>query len=233
MASAAVLLLASAVPAAGTRVSSISMRAWDGGRALRTAVFFNNPLESLSRLVGGQAQPARPDGVVWDASSPELLTWGPLDDVVMGGVSQSAFTVEGGVGVFAGEISVENNGGFAGCRSKALSPALDLSGYAGVRLRVRGDGQRYKLIVRDDYEWSGIAWAYSFDTDAKGETLVEVPFTDFVCAPRVITSNLPRQVAAARADGTRHPAQADPLRQVRTRRHPQDLLPHNGPAHAQ
>ena len=66
---------------------------------------------------------------------------------------------------FGGIVSTDNNGGFAGCRSLALSPALDLRAYTGIRLRVRGDAtrRRYKAIVRDSYDWNGIAWSQSFD----------------------------------------------------------------------
>ena len=46
--------------------------------------------------------------------------WGPLDDVVMGGVSQSGFEVRQGAGehgspagLFSGQVSSSNNGGFA------------------------------------------------------------------------------------------------------------------------
>lgn len=46
--------------------------------------------------------------------------WGPLDDVVMGGVSESGFAVVSGAGengqpagIFSGLVSSSNNGGFA------------------------------------------------------------------------------------------------------------------------
>ena len=49
--------------------------------------------------------------------------WGPLDDVVMGGVSQSGFEVrqgageqKGPAGIFSGQVSSSNNGGFASVR---------------------------------------------------------------------------------------------------------------------
>lgn len=55
--------------------------------------------------------------------------WGPLDDVVMGGVSQSGFEVRQGVGeqgapagLFSGQVSSSNNGGFA---SVSLSVLVD------------------------------------------------------------------------------------------------------------
>lgn len=48
--------------------------------------------------------------------------WGPLDDVVMGGVSESGFAVVSGAGengqpagIFSGLVSSSNNGGFASC----------------------------------------------------------------------------------------------------------------------
>ena len=54
--------------------------------------------------------------------------WGPLDDVVMGGVSESGFAVVSGAGqdgqpagIFSGLVSSSNNGGFA-----SVSPACFL-----------------------------------------------------------------------------------------------------------
>ena len=56
--------------------------------------------------------------------------WGPLDDVVMGGVSQSRFTVRAGAGpdggpagVFSGQVSSANSGGFASVSRTLLRQA--------------------------------------------------------------------------------------------------------------
>ena len=47
------------------------------------------------------------------------ITWGPLDDVVMGGASRSDLQPgEQFKGIWKGEISTANNGGFAGIRTK-------------------------------------------------------------------------------------------------------------------
>ena len=80
--------------------------------------------------------------------------WGPLDDVVMGGVSESGFTVVPGAGeageaagVFYGVVRTENNGGFVSVRTRDYEPGLDLSRYDGLELRVKGDGRRYKMQV--------------------------------------------------------------------------------------
>lgn len=168
---------------------------WDLRRFAKTAFFFNSPEEVLKRLpVPGRAAPKLDaDGLLWAASKPRQsrLEFGPLDDVVMGGVSESDFTAASGseFGSFAGTVRTENNGGFAGVRSKALSPALDLRSYTGVRMRVRGDAmlRRYKAITRDSYDWNGIAWSQSFDVppaaaddDASSWQEVSLPFDAFV-----------------------------------------------------
>ena len=171
--------------------ATISMaQPWDLRRFARTALYFNSPQEVLKRVpLPGRSPPALgADGVLWSAasSSQPLLEFGPLDDVVMGGVSESSFmTTAADCATFGGFVSTENNGGFAGCRSKAVSPALDLSSYTGLRVRVRGDGvlRRYKCIVRDTYDWNGIAWSSSFDATPAADAgwqVVDLPFDAFV-----------------------------------------------------
>lgn len=102
------------------------------------------------------------------------LKWGPLDDVVMGGVSESGIyrTPCGGpvgqdIVTFRGTVSVANNGGFASVRPRNWDPALDLGGYEGVRVTLRGDGQRYKFILRCSDEWDSVAYCLSVDTPVR------------------------------------------------------------------
>lgn len=40
----------------------------------------------------------------------------------------------------------------------------DLSAYDGLELRLKGDGRRYKLIVRTNNEWDAVGYTASFDT---------------------------------------------------------------------
>ena len=53
----------------------------------------------------------------------EVSNWGALDDVVMGGVSQSSFkrSDSGNHAVFSGRVSATNNGGFASVGPSASS----------------------------------------------------------------------------------------------------------------
>lgn len=45
-----------------------------------------------------------------------------------------------------------------------LSTPEDLSAYDGIELRVKGDGRRYKLIVRTSSEWDTVGYTAGFDT---------------------------------------------------------------------
>lgn len=105
--------------------------------------------------------------------------WGTLDDVVMGGVSSSNTREQSGCLVFYGTVSTDNSGGFVSTRTADFSADIDLSSYDGVQLRVRGDGQRYKFILRCERKWDGRAYCASFDTVADKWTAVNLPFSDF------------------------------------------------------
>lgn len=105
-------------------------------------------------------------------------TWGAIDDVVMGGISESQMTLTNGVGVFSGMVSTANSGGFASVRTRNFAPPLDLSGFSGIDLRVKADGQRYKFLVRTTQSWDGLAYSFSFDTLANQWTTVRIPFAD-------------------------------------------------------
>ncbi|MGK7891808.1 MAG: CIA30 family protein [Leptolyngbyaceae cyanobacterium] len=106
--------------------------------------------------------------------------WGAVDDVVMGGVSSSGISLVEGSALFAGTVSTANSGGFASVRTRNFEPSLDLSAYTGIQLRVKGDGNRYKFLLRDQAQWDGVAYAYSFDTVADTWLTVAVPFAEMV-----------------------------------------------------
>ena len=106
--------------------------------------------------------------------------WGAVDDVVMGGVSESGIRLGENRAIFAGVVSTENNGGFASVRTRNFDPAWDLSGYEGIELRVKGDGKRYKFIIRCEEKWDGIGYSYSFDTVPGDWTTVQIPFEKLI-----------------------------------------------------
>jgi hypothetical protein len=120
---------------------------------------------------------------LFDFSQPNVdlgTTWGAVDDVVMGGVSESGIRLRDGAAVFSGIVSTDNSGGFASVRTRNLEPSLNLSNYQGLELRVKGDGQRYKLFVRTEPKWDGVGYARSFDTIADQWLTIQIPFSELV-----------------------------------------------------
>jgi monofunctional biosynthetic peptidoglycan transglycosylase len=108
---------------------------------------------------------------------PQEAAWRSIDDAVMGGVSSSRMEIVDGVAVFSGTVSLENNGGFASCRSAPRKH--DLSAFGGVALRVRGDGKRYGLRLRTDAGFDGVNYQATLATQSGIWKEVFIPFDAF------------------------------------------------------
>jgi len=105
-----------------------------------------------------------------------MRSWRNIDDVVMGGVSRSQVTWQApGQMVFAGEVSLENNGGFASIRGEL--PPEALTGSQGVYLDVLGDGKAYRLRLRSQ---GGQEYSTDFQTEAGQWQRIERPYSAFV-----------------------------------------------------
>jgi hypothetical protein len=76
---------------------------------------------------------------------PDAAQWSVENDGVMGGRSQGFVEVANGTLVFTGEV-VTAGGGFTSIRA---TRQVDLSGYDGIALRVRGGGRTFELDVDD------------------------------------------------------------------------------------
>ena len=112
--------------------------------------------------------------------------WGALNDVVMGGSSEGAGSIvtipeeDGGTCARLGGVVEGQSGGFVSMRTRNFESPLDLSQYDGVRLKIRGDGNRFKLILHDEDDWWGsIAFHAAFDTVEGAWLTVDVPFASF------------------------------------------------------
>jgi len=145
----------------------------------------NVEYQGVKNLVGAAAKylPKVDEKLLFDFTNPstELKNnWGAVDDVVMGGVSESNIQLLEDTALFAGNVSTANSGGFASIRTKNFTPPFNLSGYQGVELHVRGDGKRYKFLLRTEAQWDSIAYSYSFDTVANTWTDIRIPFTDLI-----------------------------------------------------
>lgn len=108
----------------------------------------------------------------------EIPEWLIINDRVMGGISTSdlTFNPDGNL-VFTGNVSLLNNGGFASFRSQSKN--FDLSGFDGIKLRLRGDGKKYSFRLRTTNSFDGIAWAADFKSLNHEWQEIKIPFKDF------------------------------------------------------
>jgi len=106
-------------------------------------------------------------------SSPK--DWRIIDDGVMGGLSQGSFLIDAaGNGVFQGDVSLENNGGFSSVRHQFEK--IKVSQNSKVLIRLQGDGKSYQFRVKDK---SNTYYSYitTFKTSGKWET-IEIQLSD-------------------------------------------------------
>lgn len=104
--------------------------------------------------------------------------WQAINDGVMGGASVSRLQFDSaGYAVFEGEVSLENNGGFASVRASKLDlGSADTIAYV---LTVWGDGHAFKLNLRTDTGFDGVAYQATF-TPAPGRwTKAVLPLAAF------------------------------------------------------
>jgi len=78
-----------------------------------------------------------------------IENWRIVNDGVMGGLSVGSFALtEEGHGLFQGEISLENNGGFSSVRYRFNKTPVNKDSF--ICLKIKGDGKKYQFRVKDD-----------------------------------------------------------------------------------
>lgn len=126
---------------------------------------------------------------IYDFSKENSLeNWYVVDDVVMGGKSNSElFINEEGHGVFRGNVSLENNGGFSSIQYRL--DGVGVEDAKKISIRLKGDGKRYQFRIKDNRRkyYSYIAY---FQTNGDWQT-IEIPLKDFYASFRGRTLDLP------------------------------------------
>ena len=90
-----------------------------------------------------------------------VQNWHAINDEVMGGVSVSRLHFDvAGHAVFEGEVSLQNNGGFASVRASRLD--LGCADTLAYGLTAWGDGHTYKLNLRTDSGFDGLNYQAVF-----------------------------------------------------------------------
>ena len=108
----------------------------------------------------------------------DFAGWRPVDDVVMGGVSRSAFEpAEPGIARFHGVVSLDHGGGFASVRTDPRD--WPTAGGSALRLRCRGDGRTYKCTLRVDDGFDGLQYQARFAPPAGDWGTTELPMAAF------------------------------------------------------
>ena len=109
--------------------------------------------------------------------SPEKVKqWQNIDDVVMGGVSKSQFTVTPNkTALFSGKVSLENYGGFASVFSRLTDN--DLSSYQGIEIRVKSDSKRYNIYLKNDPTLDSKSYEVRLNTEKDAWKTIMVPFS--------------------------------------------------------
>jgi len=122
--------------------------------------------------------------------------WRVINDTVMGGVSRSEILPARQGLLFRGQLSTENNGGFASIRCRFEH---DFAGIEVFRLVVCGDGRRYQFRLRSNDLPDGIAWRSSFGTDGMVQ-VIDLPVAAFdpVIRGRLIADAAPLDTANVR-----------------------------------
>jgi len=98
----------------------------------------------------------------------DFSQWRIVNDGVMGGVSQSSITRDTEGLLFSGDVSLDNNGGFASVRYEC--GLTDIRRYRSIKLKVKGDGKDYQFRIkgnRGDYH----QYRYTIQTTGEWQTI--------------------------------------------------------------
>lgn len=118
----------------------------------------------------------------------DISGWQIVDDVVMGGVSRGAFSsTKEGEGIFKGNVSIENNGGFSSVRYK--TNRLNLHDYSRFILNIKGDGKVYQFRVKSDSR-DYFSYVKEFTTTKDWQT-IDIPFAEMYPSFRGQTLDAP------------------------------------------
>jgi len=113
------------------------------------------------------------------ATEEQFRQWMVINDGVMGGVSRSTFTrAEPAGAVFAGDVSLENFGGFCSVSARLDRP-LDASAFDGIAVRCKGDGRTYKLTLKNDSSFGGFSYQFRFAVSSHEWMIIKAPFSEF------------------------------------------------------
>jgi len=113
-----------------------------------------------------------------------LDNWNIVNDDVMGGISTSYLSVSDEKNlIFNGNLSLENNGGFASSRLGLKKNIL--KGVKSFTIRIKGDGNSYKLRLSQDNRRA--SYSANFESVNNEWVEINIPIEDFIATWRGYT----------------------------------------------
>ncbi|MFK7948737.1 MAG: CIA30 family protein [Saprospiraceae bacterium] len=103
--------------------------------------------------------------------------WQIVNDGVMGGRSQSTISFEKNSMIFKGNVSLENNGGFASMR--ASFGEYDFSKYETMTMRFRGTARKFAVTMQKEAVFYLPNYKYFFTPNPDEWQTLEMKLTDF------------------------------------------------------
>lgn len=135
-------------------------------------------LTGLTAATASDAQAMKPNTASLPLNNPaEVSQWLIVNDTVMGGQSSASIRASHDGLLFSGELSLENNGGFASVRRVGSSVTWENGG--PVSITVVGDGRNYQLRLRTSQRRDDIAYAAGFSTTAGAPLTLHFTENDF------------------------------------------------------
>jgi NADH dehydrogenase [ubiquinone] 1 alpha subcomplex assembly factor 1 len=99
-----------------------------------------------------------------------ITDWKIVDDVVMGGRSNGTFKIDSdGNGVFSGDVSLENNGGFSSVRYQFEK--INTTRDSKVIIRLKGDGKEYQFRIKNNRN-TYYSYITNFKTNGDWENII-------------------------------------------------------------
>lgn len=143
-------------------------------------------------------KPDRNRILITDFNNLASAQWEVVDDVVMGGRSDGHFQLlESGHALFSGNLSLENNGGFSSVKNRHR---VNIEGAESIRLKIKGDGNRYSFRFRTGSNGETHRYVYEsrFDTTPGEWEIILLDLSEFeaVFRGRPVTDAPPPDLAS-------------------------------------
>ena len=118
--------------------------------------------------------------LIFNFNAPESgKTWVSVNDNVMGGVSEGKFKItQDKTLLFYGNLSLENNGGFASIR--CLPAQLGLKKNDSIYFQVKGDGREFTMNLYTNKRLTAFSYRQSFKTKNNEWVEISLPLEKFI-----------------------------------------------------